>query len=279
MKNTVNEKMNRRLVWQDEFEKGCLDGTKWSTERLMFNPGLVYDNSETNLRVENGMLHMQVTRAGDKLSTCHSVTTKHHMLFRYGYVEMRAKLPYCRGAWPSFWLKGDTKYIRTKENRNNWFSEIDIVEVFSSPDTVRPNLHRWGKMNGEEYHEMLGSTVAGQEKRYCFATHEKAANGFHTYGMLWEADKISFFVDDTLYFSAAIDENCALLNEKRNDTLGFHDPHYLILNNEVFTKDLSWYPEGSAIDAKDDADIHYFVDYIRLYQDGEEEKLYLPPEI
>lgn len=270
-----SEKMGRNLVWHDEFEKDSLDKTKWSFERLMFNPGLVYDNSEKNITAENGMLHLKVTKSGDKISTCNSVTTKNNMLFRYGYVEMRAKLPFCKGAWPSFWLKGDTKYITVKENRNNWFSEIDIVEVFSKLDTVSPNLHRWGKIDGEECHEMLPPEVKGQPKRYTFKSHEIAANEFHTYGMLWEKDKISFFVDDNMYFSADIDENCLLLNDKRNDTLGFHDPHYLIINNEVFTTDLSWYPEGSPITANDDIDINYYVDYVRLYQIGDDEKIYL----
>ena len=42
----ITEKMGRKLIWHDEFDKDCLDSTKWSFERLMFNPGLVYDNSE-----------------------------------------------------------------------------------------------------------------------------------------------------------------------------------------------------------------------------------------
>ena len=272
-KEAIEIKKNRKLVWQDEFDQGCLDQTKWGTERLMFNPGLVYDNSERTLRVEDGMLRLRVQKVDGKLSTCHSVTTKHHMLFRYGYVEMRAKLPFCRGAWPSFWLKGDTEYIRTAENRNNWFSEIDVVEVFSKRDIARPNLHRWGKINGEECHEMLGDTVNGQPRKYCFESQPEA-NAFHTYGMLWESDKISFFVDDDLYFSVNIDETCVLLNETRDDTWGFHDPHYLIINNEVFTKDLSWYPEGSAITADDDVKIEYDVAYIRLYQKGKSEILF-----
>lgn len=274
-----SEKMGRNLVWHDEFDKDRLDKTKWSFEPLMFNPGLYYDNSGKNIRVEKGMLHFEVTKNNGKISTSNSVTTKNTMLFRYGYVEMRAKLPFCRGAWPSFWMKGDTKFSRNGENRNNWFSEIDIFEVFSSIDTVRPNLHRWGKINGEECHEMLPPNVNGQEKRFKFERPQIAANEFHTYGMLWEKDKISFFVDDNMYFSADIDKNCFFLNDLRNDTWGFHDPHYLIINNEVFTTDLSWYPDGSPITANDEIDINYYVDYVRLYQSGTDEKLYLASDI
>ena len=272
-------KTGRNLVWHDEFLEDCLDKTKWSFERLMFNPGLYYDNSGKNIRIENGMLHMEVTKNEGKISTANSLTTKNTMLFRYGYVEMRAKIPFCRGAWPSFWMKGDTRFSRSVENRNNWFSEIDIFENFSKIDTVSPNIHRWGKINGEESHEMLPPEVKGKAKNFKFESHQIAANEFHTYGMLWQKDKISFFVDDNMYFSADIDENCYLCNDSRNDTWGFHDPHYLIINNEVFTRDLSWYPENSDITAEDDFDINYYVDYVRLYQSGDDEILYLPPEI
>ena len=274
-----SEKMGRSLVWNDEFDKGSLDNKKWTFEPLMFNPGLDYDNSEKNIRIENGMLRMTVTKKGGKISTCNSVTTKNTMLFRYGYVEMRAKVPFCRGAWPSFWMKGDTKFSKNRENGNNWFSEIDIFENFSKSDTVSPNIHRWGKINGEECHEMLPPEVKGQPKNYKFESPELAAGGFHTYGMLWEEDKVSFYVDDNMYFSADIDDNCILLNDLRNDTLGFHEPHYLIINNEVFTKDLSWYPENSDISANDDFNINYYVDYIRLYQSSPAEKLYLTSNI
>ena len=272
-----SEKMGRKLVWHDEFDKDSLDKTKWTFERLMFNPGICYDNSKKNIRMENGLLRMEVTKNNGKLSTCNSVTTKNTMLFRYGYVEMRAKIPFCRGAWPSFWMKSDTKFMRTVSGRNNWFSEIDIFENFSTADTVSPNIHRWGKIDGEEYHEKLPPSVNGKEKNYKFESNGNALKEFHTYGMLWEKEKISFFVDGDVYFAADIGENCFLLNDLRNDTLGFHDPHYLIFNNEVFTKDLSWYPDNSDITAEDEIDINYYIDYVRLYQSGIDEKLYLPP--
>ena len=38
-------------------------------------------------------------------TTCLSVTTCDKMHFQYGYLEMRAMVPYGQGAWPSFWMK------------------------------------------------------------------------------------------------------------------------------------------------------------------------------
>ncbi len=273
-RNIITEKHGRILVWNDEFSNGTLDNTKWTTERLMYNSSLIYDNSEKNLRVEDGMLHLQVNKLDGKISTCNSVTTKYSMLFRYGYVEMRAKLPFVRGAWSSFWMKGDTPFLRKCDGRNNWFSEIDIFEVFSKYDEVCANIHRWGNKNGEVWREMLPDIVEGRPRNFKFKNAENLANEFHTYGMLWDEHSIRFYVDDELYLEAPIDERSTLNNETCNDMMGFHDPHYLIINNEVFTENLRWYPEGATLTPDELTPIDYYVDYVRLYQ-AEDEEIYL----
>ena len=93
--------------------------------------------------------------------------------------------------------------------------------------------------------------------------------------MLWEEHSIKFSVDRDFYFEAPIDERSSLNNDTCNDMMGFHDPQYLIINNEVFTSNLEWYPEGSVLTSNDQMPIDYYVDYVRLYQRGESETLYL----
>ena len=111
---------NRKLVWNDEFDKPFLDHYKWSFERLMGNPGNEYVNDSHHARIEKDMLHLQVHRKNEKSYTLpESVTTKYSMLFKYGYLEMRAKIPFRHGVWPSFWLKGDTPYLRSEEGRGS----------------------------------------------------------------------------------------------------------------------------------------------------------------
>ena len=63
------------------------------------------------------------------------------MSFRYGYLEMRARVPYSKGAWPSFWLLSGGAL---GANPNDAYRvEVDIFEVFSSCDTATPNIHKW----------------------------------------------------------------------------------------------------------------------------------------
>lgn len=273
--NITAQKFGRSLVWCDEFSDASLDTTKWAFERLMYNPVLLYDNSEKNCRLEDGMLHLQVNKVADKFSTCNSVTTKHSMLFRYGYVEMRARLPFRHGAWPSFWMQSATPFLRKRDGRNNWFSEIDIFEVFSKSDELSVNIHRWGNIDGTPFHEMLPDIVNGKSKDFKFENSESLCDEFHTYGMLWEKDCIKFSVDDVVYFDVPID-NCSMFNNKIcDDMMGFHDPHYLIINNEVFTDNLPWYPKGAELAPDEKMPIDYYIDYVRLYQSGDNEKIYL----
>lgn len=264
------EKMNRQLVWHDEFESEKLDKTKWTFERLMDTPGNIYCNSEPNARLENSMLHLLVHKFGETYSLPESVTTKHTMLFRYGYVEMRAKIPFRHGAWPSFWLKGDTPYLRKAENRNNWFPEIDVFENFSNTSTIVANLHKWGRIDGNLVHEQAPLGEEYPNRVYRFTDADTVNDEFHIYGMLWTEKSVSFFVDGEAFSTIDISETSKLISDNYPDVLGFHDPMYLIINNEVFTEASSWKPAGSALTAEDKMPIDYYIDWVRLYQNENE---------
>ena len=57
---------------------------------------------------------------------------------RYGYFEMRAKLPTGPGVWPAFWLIGD----RDPSTR----VEIDVLEYYGiKPDRFFSTVHVWRK--------------------------------------------------------------------------------------------------------------------------------------
>ena len=272
----IIEKMGRKLVWHDEFSGSKLDKTKWTTERLMYNPELIYDNSENNLRVENGMLHLQVNRIEDIISTCHSVTTKHTMLFRYGYVEMRARVPFRHGAWPSFWMKGDTPFLRKADGRNNWFPETDIFEVFSSMNKLEYNLHKWSRFDDGK-HAMLPGGEGNMVRNFTFGA-DQDPNDYHIYGFEWNEHTMSFYVDDIKYDEIIIDETNNFNSHIIDGMGGFHDYAFLIINNEIFTENHSWYPEGAPITPEDPTPT-YTIDWIRLYQDKNNIKIHLKDEI
>lgn len=264
-------KHDRRLVWHDEFEGDTLNPEKWRFCATMVNPDTDYRNTPEHARVENGQLHMQVHRQGDRFSNCEGIATCETMLFRYGYVEMRARLPYRHGAWPSFWMKGNTKYLTHEEGRNDWFPETDIFEVFSSPNSLGSNLHKWGPKG----HFMIQGDENNPKRGYTFADATHLNDEYHIYALEWTPESMKFFVDDECYYTANIGPTTRFLSEEFPDLKGFHDPQYLILNNEIFTSGSDWRPEGAAITDDDVLPFDYYVDWVRLYQNPETDTLIL----
>lgn len=264
---TSQMKDDRRLVWNDEFSGNTLDMSKWYFHRTMNNPSESYFNDERHIRIEDNKLHLSVQRDNGKITNCEGLTTKYTMLFKYGYLEMRAKAPFRHGAWPSFWLLGNTEIY---DRSIGWEPEIDIFEIFSSESRLSPNLHKWG-YNG--VHEMLTDEMSEDSRLFQFENYENLNNEFHTYGFLWTEEKMEFFIDGKSYYKVCIDEKCQYVSEVFPNADGFHQPLYICINNEIFTDKLSWYPKGSAITDEDEFPIDYYIDWIRLYQ-NDDEKLY-----
>ncbi len=113
------------------------------------------------------------------------LTSAHKFTQRYGYYELRAKLPPGKGLWSRFWLLTDDGI---------WPGEYDVFEVVGreNPSPVHQTTHY---RNAVTEHGMDGVTYAGIN----------AADGkFHTYGFLWEPKTVSWYVDGV---RTAIQEN------------------------------------------------------------------------
>lgn len=102
---------------------------------------------------------------------------------KYGYFEMRAKLPKGLGTWPAFWLMGVPQLVEPKDHKTLTQIEIDVVEQYGvGPNSLHTTLHRWGP---GDFHWAEGDTsiVTGM------------TDDFHTYGVLVEEDFITFYFD------------------------------------------------------------------------------------
>lgn len=84
----------------------------------------------------------------------------------YGYFEMRADLPHGQGLWPAFWLLG-------AQNK-----EIDVLEGLGSDTRVAYNAVHSPSVPA------LGN-----------ASYNPYADGFHTYGVLWTPQTLTYYVD------------------------------------------------------------------------------------
>lgn len=266
-------KKGRVLVWHDEFDKPEIDTDKWCFHRTMSGVDRIYDNSESNCRIEDGKVHMQVHRTDDPehpFTLSEGFTTKYTMNWKYGYLEMRAKIPFRHGAWPSFWTQSSTVFQKTK-----WMCETDIFEVFSSDRNAVANLHKWG----DGRHCMLPGGEGSLNRAYTFENYENINNEYHIYGYEWDKEYMYFYIDGEMYVKFSItEEGCQVPNHVLPGVQCFHDPHFIIFNDEIFTPNGGWVVPGWSLTDEDPIPIDYYIDYVRLYQ-KEGERLILKDEI
>ena len=99
----------------------------------------------------------------------------------YGYFEMRAAMPAAAGAWPAFWLLPAD---------GSWPPELDVMETLSSDPRAAWTTEHSG-LNGDH-------VSSGQA-----AFVPDTADGFHTYGVLWTATNLNWYIDGVEVFHTA----------------------------------------------------------------------------
>jgi len=114
------------------------------------------------------------------------IDTAKKVSFQYGLIEARIKMAPGGGTWPAFWLLGDSIL-----NKTAWpnCGEIDIVETEgNNPLDVLGTIHGPGYSGGSAKTDTTYATT-------------DLSTGYHTYGVLWLPNKISWLFDGKVYFS------------------------------------------------------------------------------
>ncbi len=166
-----------RLIWHDEFDGPALDDIKWRAEDAALeknNEQQYYTPEDVFVRGGNLVLRSQRRERGGRPYTSGLVETKGRFSFRFGRVEVRAKLPGTKGVWPAHWmLPAD----------GSWPPEIDFMELLGhEPNRVYQTNH-WGRDYTE--HQYDGKMTEGPD----------FTAGFHTFAVEWEPEEIRWFVD------------------------------------------------------------------------------------
>ncbi|HEV2973950.1 MAG TPA: family 16 glycosylhydrolase [Solirubrobacteraceae bacterium] len=189
----------KQLIWSDEFSgpAGALPApTKWSFDTGGGGWGNEelesYTSRPANAELD-GHGHLAITARAEKYTGADGVTryytsarlqTLNTFQFQYGLVEARIQVPADQGLVAQFWMLGNEAY-----EQENWpaCGEIDTMEVLGSePNIVNGTLHApW---------PWAPSGVQGTAQS---ATPLSA--GFHTYGVEWEPNRISFMLDGSVY--------------------------------------------------------------------------------
>ena len=248
-----------KLAWSDEFEGTTVDTDKWCFKPLMAaQEHLKLYSDERAVQQKDGYMNLIAGRIDDEnYWTNTALTTADTMVFKYGYVEMRAKVPFGKPAFPSFWMQSSMyeaadPYV---------MAEVDMFEHFAQhgDDYLQTGCHKWYRDGSGEHY------VGPQIGSYRFGS-EAVAEDWHTYGMLWTPSALYFMIDGSVYHTIDITDNGDF--GERNDGMGaFHDYAHLIFNNYVNTN------KGGSTDNNefnatpdDEFPITYTIDYVRIYQ-------------
>ncbi len=233
------------LNWSDEFNGPTLDNNTWNYETggggWGNNELENYTNSSKNSFITNGgylVIEARQETPGGTDYTSARLQTKGKKEFKYGRMDIRAKLPKGKGLWPAIWMLGSN--ISTTP----WpaCGEIDIMELLGQqPNTMYGTMH-WG--------------IAGQGSTHIGGNYalsgEDFSQKFHVFSIVWDATKIEWYVDDQKFFTGN--------KTDVNGNYPFDNNFFFLLNVAV----------GGAWPGNPDATTVFpqrmIVDYVRVYQ-------------
>lgn len=243
-----------QLVWSDEFDNaGPVDPQEWFQEIVPPNSWgwhngefQHYTNRTDNSFVSNGMLHIVAKRetytAYGLTKNFTSARLNSNYSFTYGRIDVRAKLPFGDGTWPAIWMLGTSIGNNVHPFLMPWpdCGEIDIMEHWGyEQDRIHGSIHTLSSH---------GSTVNTGSM-----IQPHVSDSFHVYSVNWSPDRITFLLDDQIYYVYRP-------NVKNAATWPFDDPQFIILNIAMGG---AWFDVDPAFTQSE-----MQIDYVRVYQDS-----------
>lgn len=237
------------LVWSDEFDTdGPLDASKWGWDI----GGSGWGNNELQYYTGTGgnawneagkmVIEARMESLGGRQYTSARVVSRNKGDWKYGKIEVSAKLPTGVGTWPAIWmLPTDWRYGQWPRS-----GEIDIMEhVGKDQNKVHASIHT------NFYNHSIGTQRSGSR------IIPTASTEFNVYTVEWLPDQILFFFNDVqVYrFKPSLYIDCPKFNE-----WPFDQRFHLLLNIAIGGNwggpnvDDSMFP------------VRMEIDYVRVYQ-------------
>ena len=193
-----------KLVWNDEFDGDSLDESKWNY-RLHFWGYEAPNFTKDGVEVSDGTLKINLVRDGDHFRSAHLQTGSltydippavgqksfwpfgakqpAKFMHRYGYYEIRCKLPKHDGWHAAFWLQSPS--IGSHPDPKQCGVECDIMENYRQfTDNEIICGCGWGGYGPES--KWFG--------HYSFDYNE-TSDGWHYYGVDWSPEGYIFYAD------------------------------------------------------------------------------------
>lgn len=233
---------NDVLVWAEEFDDNEVCEDNWVFETIPPQNGSwfngeqqYYTDRDVNASILNGVLRITAKKEPylGKEYTSARITTQDLFEFKYGKIQVRAKLPEGQGTWPAIWMLG------ANIDSAGWpfCGEIDIMEHGDlQPGLISSAIHQDNDDGDPKY-----------DRGEVFI--ENVSSQFHIYEADWTKDRIIFAVDNKEYFTYTLTED-----------MPFHQDFFIILNLAM---------GGSFVNNEIDPNFissSMEIDYVRIYQ-------------
>ncbi|MGJ8654614.1 MAG: family 16 glycosylhydrolase [Opitutaceae bacterium] len=289
----------------DEFEGSTLDEDRWFIVGKFENGKPVYKDpdhpdrevwigrapaqfSGRNYRIEDGILKLETRWEPDfpfttekgldnvkyQYGNITSAAIINRKLFRYGYMEVRAKAADAEIS-SALWM---TRHEVENGQRNDTELELDIFEHFGSHRKENEShrdrhlwwtIHDWDPKFG---HENGNNVTYTETKDLGF----RVAADFHTYGYEWTETGIRYFIDGELFSEASVETIEAYARTQKDRDKGYviDKAMHLWLDSESFP----WrgYPDSledleanSPKGENTDGVVDFEIEYLRVWQKPE----------
>ena len=269
------------LVWNDEFDGDRMDESKWSYRTNFWGRRAHWFATPEDgaVDVKDGLLHLKLVKRADgqfvspQLQTGELVWDVPHQenpkgfwplpkrekpkfMHRYGYYECRCRLQQLPGWWSAFWMQTPMQGCSLDPRRAG--IEHDIMESFDPGEIIPHCFHANGY--GADYLGFRCPRVKKNED----AIFKLDKTQFHTFGMLWEPDGYTLYIDGR--------QHGPKVGQGEGEAVS-QTEEFILLTTEA-----KWYrndhmtgkgvPELEAAAASGD---EFLIDYVRVY-DIEETK-------
>lgn len=260
---TAENAEDYKLVWSDEFNGSQINHHWWVDYNSQYPYGKqsssVLGGTITNMAAANvksngdGTASVYAEQKGKDIKSG-AISTWDTMQYRYGVLEIRARLPiapWCASLW-----------LNASKLGYGAMTEFDLLENFGYNTSFASNIHLWSDM----WHKSLDTTEYKAKKKYTLSEHNKfdknLTDEFHIYTMEWTDRIVNFAVDGRVYFSYSLDDD--IYADARRL------PSYLVLSCGGGSGNY-----GVAFTEEKDEYAELVLDYVRIYQRSDIDSLLL----
>lgn len=245
------------MTFHDEFD--TYDTSVWTAQTGGFNNNsegagkpTSFSDAADMIYTKDGNLVMEAQNKPDQYLSS-EIRTTNSVWYKYGFVEISAKLDNSKGIVPAFWLLGFSG--------QEYHSEIDIFECFGDPTFIKatPLAHVDGSnaTEGSDVYYCGAVKNHWEETLFKLTDGESFADEYHTFGCEWNETSVKWVYDGRVFL-----EIDTTYDNRSMKTFNGAQQIIFSVYGGCDIADLTGYPDETTDWSKN----KMVIDHIRLYQ-------------